>query len=128
MPAVQAAAPTVFELTQDETAIVYESGGPGMPPSLRYTGPMGVHSFEGDEIQAVASARGLEVTVALDRLSRLTQTTLTIFLPELQLDGADEVSFRTVGIRATRRRGRISTTGSTSEPLEFDGVARGAAA
>lgn len=127
MPAVQAATPTVFELTHDETAIVYQSAGSGTLARLRYSGPMGVHSFEGDEIQAFTSARGLEVTVALDRLSRLTQTTLTIFLPELELDGADEVSFRTVGIKATRRRGSTATTGATSQPLEFDGVARSAA-
>ena len=46
---------------------------------------MGKYSFEGDEIQTHNSARGLEVSVTLDRVSHLRTITLTVFLPDLEL-------------------------------------------
>jgi hypothetical protein len=42
------------------------------------------------------------------------------------LDDSNELSFRTVGIHATHRRGLTGGRGAavSSEPLEFDGTAR----
>ena len=65
--------------------------------------------------------------MTLDRVSHLRTITLTVFLPDLELTpDADELSFRTVGIHSTRRRAITSTAGEpmTSEPLEFEGLAR----
>jgi hypothetical protein len=127
MVAVQSAGPTLFELTHDDTKIVYTPGSLDAPPSLQYEGPMGRYTFEGDEIQTHSSARGLEISVTLDRVSHLRTYTLTVFLPDLELeDMGDEMSFHTVGIHSSRRRAMSTKVGAalTSEPLEFEGLAR----
>jgi len=125
MVAVQMSGPKLFELTHEDTKIVYSPGSLDATPSLHYVGPMGKYSFEGDEIETHSSARGLEVSVTLDRVSHLNTYTLTVFVPDLDLE-ADEMSFQTVGIHSSRRRARSSRLGAamTSEPLEFDGLAR----
>ena len=86
---------------------------------------MGRYSFEGDEIQTCEGARGLEISVTLDRVSHLRENTLTVFLPDIELDDSDELTFHTVGMHSTRRRG-ITRPGEplSSEPLEFEGLAR----
>ena len=95
MVAVQNAGPTLFELTHDDTKIVYSPGALDGSPELHYVGPMGKYSFEGDEIQTHNSARGLEISVTLDRVSHLRTITLTVFLPDLELeDMTDEMSFQ----------------------------------
>lgn len=127
MVAVQSVGPTLFELTHEDTKIVYSPGALDGSPELHYVGPMGKYTFTGDEIQTHNSARGLEISVTLDRVSQLRTITLTVFLPDLDLeDMTDEMSFRTVGIHSTRRRAASSRLGAalTSEPLEFEGLAR----
>ena len=98
----------------------------GGAPRLHYDGPMGEHSFSGDEIQTFNSARGLEISVTMDRISHLRTITLTVFLPDLEFeDPTAELSFHTVGIHATRRRAMTTDVGEmTSEPLELEGLAR----
>jgi hypothetical protein len=124
--AVQTQGPNVFEFVHDDTKITYEPGMFGSEPHLTYSGPMGRHSFAGDEIMAHESARGLEVSVTLDRVSHLRTITLTVFVPDLELDDSTEMSFHTVGIHATHRRSLTGGSGMalTSEPLEFDGLAK----
>ena len=127
--AVQTQGPNLFEFVHEDTKITYSTGERGDDPRLIYSGPMGRHTFRGDEIEARESARGLEVSVTLDRVSHLRTITLTVFLPDLELDETtDELSFSTVGIHSTRRRAMSSSTrlGATimSEPLEFEGLAR----
>jgi len=127
MVAVQSAGPTLFELTHEDTKIVYAPGSLDGRASLHYEGPMGRYSFEGDEIETHNSARGLEVSVTLDRVSHLRTYTLTVFLPDIELeDMRDEMSFQTVGIHSSRRRAMTAKVGAplTSEPLEFEGLAR----
>jgi hypothetical protein len=120
------AVPNIFELTCEDTKITYVPVGFGGAPRLHYDGPMGEHVFEGDEIQTFRSARGLEVSVTLDRISHLRTITLTVFLPDLQFeDATTELSFQTVGIHATRRRAQVSDIGEgSSKPLELAGLAR----
>ena len=79
----QTAGPNIFELTYEDTKITYVPVGSGGAPRLEYYGPMGEQVFEGDEIQTFRSARGLEVSVTLDRISILRTSTLTVFLPDL---------------------------------------------
>jgi hypothetical protein len=124
--AVQCQGTSVFELVHEDTTITYTPGDVGSESRLTYSGPMGRHSFRGDEIQAHESARGLEVSVSLDRVSHLRMNTLTLFVPDLELEGETELSFHTVGIHATHRRTLTGGPGVmlTSEPLEFDGLAR----
>ena len=124
--AVQTQGPNVFELSYDETRIVYALDADTGEPRLDYTGPMGRHSFAGDAIRTELSARGREVTVDFDGVSHLRTITLTVFLPDVEFDDATELSFRTVGIRATRRRSMTEGPGAefTTEPLEFDGLAK----
>ncbi|MEY2515717.1 MAG: hypothetical protein QOJ89_3075 [bacterium] len=124
--AVQIQGPNLFEFVHDDTKITYSPGGFESEPWLSYAGPMGKHSFAGDEIKAFESARGLEVSVELDRVSHLRTFTLTVFVPDMVLEDTDEQSFRTVGIHETHRRGLTGGRGAavSSEPLEFDGTAR----
>jgi hypothetical protein len=124
--AVQIQGPNLFELSYEDTKIVYALDETNGAPRLEYSGPMGRHSFEGDAIRTEDSARGREVSVTLDGVSHLRTITLTVFLPDVQFDGATEQRFRTVGIHATRRRSMIEGPGAefTTEPMEFDGTAK----
>ena len=124
--AVQMQGPNLFEFVHDETKIIYSPGDFDGEPWLSYTGPMGKHRFAGDEIQAHQSARGLEVSVVLDRVSHLRTFTLTVFVPELTLDDSSEQPFTTVGIHAAHRRSLTGGRGAaiSQEPLEFEGTAR----
>ncbi len=120
------AVPNVFELTYEDTKITYVPVGFAGVPRLEYDGPMGEHVFEGDEIQTLRSARGLEISVTLDRISILQTITLTVFLPDLALEDAKtELTFETVGICTTRRRAAVSDIAEGgSKPLELAGLAR----
>ena len=122
----QPVAPNVFELTCEDTRITYVPVGFGGVPRLHYEGPMGKQVFEGDEIQTLRSARGLEISVTLDRSSHLRTITLTVFLPDLEFeDATTELRFETVGIHATRRRATVSDIAEGgSIPLELAGLAR----
>jgi hypothetical protein len=124
--AVQTQGPNVFELSYEDTKIVYSVDADSGEPRLDYTGPMGRHSFEGDAIRTDRSARGREVTVNFDGVSHLRTITLTIFVPDVELEDASERSFRTVGIHATRRRSIRDAPGArqTTEPLELQGLAK----
>jgi hypothetical protein len=124
--AVQIQGPNLFELSYEDTKIVYALDESSGAPRLEYSGPMGRHSFEGDAIRTEDSARGREVSVTLDGVSHLRTITLTVFLPDVVLDDSDQLSFRTVGIHATRRRSMTDGPGAefTTEPLEFDGLAK----
>lgn len=124
--AVQIQGPNLFELSYEGTKIVYALDEGGGAPRLDYTGPMGRHSFEGDAIRSERSARGHEVSVTLDGVSHLRVITLTVFLPDVELEDSNELSFRTVGIHATRRRSMTEGPGAelTTEPLELDGRAK----
>jgi hypothetical protein len=124
--AVQIQGPNHFELSHDDTTIVFALDADGATPRLQYSGPMGRHSFEGDAIRVEHSARGREISVTLDGVSHLRTITLTVFVPDVELADCSELSFRTVGIHTTRRRSMADTPGAelTTEPLEFDGLAR----
>ena len=122
----QTVGPHIFELTYEDVRITYVPVGFAGVPRLEYDGPMGKHVFEGDEIETLRSARGLEISVTLDRISHLRTITLTVFLPDLEFEGAtSELRFETVGIHATRRRATVSDIGEGgSKPLELAGLAR----
>jgi len=121
------AGPRIFELTSTDTKITYAPEALDGAPQLHYDGPMGEYTFAGDEVQTFSSARGLEVSVTMNRISHLRTVTLTVFLPDLEFeDPSAELSFHTVGIHATRRRRMTGDIGGelTSEPLELEGLAR----
>lgn len=122
--AVQTQNPSLYELSYEETKITYMTAAAGTSPRLRYSGPLGEHSFEGDALQLHESPRGLEISVKLE--THLQMETLTLFLPELMLGDELERSFHTVGIHTTQRRSTAGGPGSdmTAQPLEVEGVAR----
>jgi len=124
--AVQTHGPNVFEFVHEDTKITFFPGALDHDAVLDYAGPLGRYSFTGGEIRAHDSARGREVSVTLDQVSHLRTVTLTVFVPDVELDEATERSFRTVGIHATHRRSMTGGLGValSSEPLEFDGLAR----
>lgn len=126
--AVATQSPDLFELSYEDTKITYAPDVFGGSPRLHYAGPLGQHSFEGDQIRAMSGARGQEISVTLDTVSRFNAFKLTLFVPDMELDDdAGELSFRTIGISSTHRRGsdgRHAARPAASEPLELDGLAR----
>ena len=122
--AVQTQGPDVYELSYEDTKITFEPGLSGATPRVVYSGPLGEHAFEGDDLQLHDSARGLEVSFSVD--THLQTVTLTVFVPELELADRDEERFQTVGIHATKRRTMAGEAGAimTASPLEVEGIAR----
>lgn len=118
--------PSLFELTYEDTKITYAPDAFGGSPRLHYAGPLGQHSFEGDAIRAMPAARGFEISVTLDNVSRFRTYTLTLFVPDVELEDASELSFRTIGIHSTRTSKQSSEPGEglTSVPLELAGLAK----
>lgn len=86
---------------------------------------MGRYSFAGEQIQALRSARGVEISVTLDSVSRFSTITITVFVPDMELGDSGELSFQTIGIQAKRRRRIAGGPGEEmmSEGLEVDGLA-----
>jgi hypothetical protein len=124
--AIFAQSPNLFELAYEDANITYATGAFGGPARLHYGGPMGKYSFEGDQIQALRSARGREISVTLDTVSRFSTITLTVFGPDMELGDSSELSFQTIGIQATRRRSIAGGPGQemASEALEINGLAK----
>jgi hypothetical protein len=122
--AVQTQSPDVYELSYDETKITFVPGLSGTAPRVIYSGPLGEHAFEGEALQLHDSARGLEISFSLE--THLQTVTVTVFVPELELEERDEERFYTVGIHATQRRTMAGGPGAimTSLPLEVEGIAR----
>lgn len=122
--AVPTQGPSHYELGYEETKITYVPAAAGGSPRLRYAGPLGEHSFEGEAIELHDSARGLELSVKFE--THLQMVTLTFFVPELVLGDALEQSFQTVGIHTIQRRKVAGGPGAdlTAQPLELEGVAR----
>jgi len=123
--AVQMQNPSLYELSYEDTKITYTAAATlAGSPRLRYSGPLGEHSFEGDAIELHESARGLEVSVKFE--THLQMMTLTVFVPELVLGDASEQRFHTVGIHTTQRRIFAGGPGAdmTTQPLELEGIAR----
>ncbi|MGH2839649.1 MAG: hypothetical protein ACRDKY_02345 [Solirubrobacteraceae bacterium] len=121
--AVQTQGPAFYELSYEETKITFVPRAAGSP-RLVYSGPLGEHAFEGDDLQLHDSARGLEVSFSLD--THLQTVTLTVFVPELELGDRPEERFHTVGIQSTQRRTMAGGPGAimTAAPLEVEGIAR----
>lgn len=124
--AVMTQSPDLFELTFEDTKITYAPDAFGGSPRLHYIGPFGQHSFEGDEIQAMRSARGQEISVTLDSVSRFNTIKLTLFVPDMELDASSELSFRTIGIHSTRTHDTPGATreATRSERLDVNGLAK----
>jgi hypothetical protein len=122
--AVQQQTPHLFELRYEETKIIFVPAAAEGAARVLYSGPLGEHRFEGDDLQLHDSPRGLEVSVKLD--THLQTVTLTVFVPELSFGDEPEQAFHSVGIHATQRRTIAGGRGAsmTSKPLELEGVAR----
>ena len=118
--------PNLYELTCGDTRITYSTSSFAGPPQLSYAGERGEISFSGEEIATLATALGTEVTATLDAVPDLHTVTLTLLVPDIRLEGAEQ-SFQTLGVittTATTIAGPPSGAAQTYEVLQLDGVAR----
>jgi hypothetical protein len=122
--AVHTQGPRFYEFSYEETKITFVPGLSRDAARVVYSGPLGRHTFEGDDLQLHDSARGLEISFSVD--THLQTVTLTVFVPELVLGDRSEERFETVGIHSTQRRTIAGGPGTfmTAARLEVEGIAR----
>lgn len=121
------ARPNLFELQCGDAQVTYSTSSFAGPPQLSVSGVRGEHTFSGEEIQAVPSALGTEVTVTLESVPDLHTVTLTLLIPEVRLSAAGEERLETLGIvttNATTIAGPPEGAAQTYEVLRLEGSAR----
>ena len=103
--AVQTQGPNLFEFVYEDTKITYVPGRVRRRAAAELQRPDGPpHASRATRSRPSRARAGSRSRVTLDRVSHLRTITLTVFVPDLELDGDDEQSFHTVGIHATHRR------------------------
>jgi hypothetical protein len=117
----------LFELSCDGVSITYSTSSFAGPPQFSYSGPEGERSFSGDEIETLASALGIEVTVTLEVVPDLHTIALTLLLPAITLPADGDADFDTLAIKSTHPTtiaGPPEGAQQTYEAIDLHGVAK----
>ncbi len=99
---VEAQEPNFFKLDGECIKITYSTTSSSGQPELTYENRKLTLTFHGGEIRQLDSEIGQQVTVTLKQVPDLRTETLTLILPEINLEGT-ETSFQTIVVIATRR-------------------------
>ena len=108
--------------------ITYSTTGFIGQPILNYEDSNGTRSFIGDEIRTQETEIGTTVTVTLEAVPDLRVVTLTLLVPEINLDGSPR-EFETIAIRTTHKTtiggpGLIKGAVQSYEVIDLNGTAR----
>lgn len=95
------AQPNLFELTGEYTQVTYSTTSITGQPQLHYQDQQRDLTFTGGDIRSLASEIGALVTVTLEVIPDLHTLTLTLLVPEINLNEESERSLSTVAILTT---------------------------
>ena len=96
------AQPNLYELTGHQVHIRYSTSSLTGEALLSYRDAQRNLSFHGDQIRVAPSEIGRLVTVTLGQVPDLQSTTLTLLIPDINLD-SDVVLFKTSAITTTHK-------------------------
>jgi hypothetical protein len=89
---------------QPNTEVVYFTKTSEGPPSLRVEGPLGEHTYSGDEIRTSTGELGTEVSVTLVAGPGADPKSLTAVLPPVRVPASNpDVEFDTLMIVTTKK-------------------------
>ena len=96
--------PNLFDLRDDRTrtTISYSTSSIGGRPQFGYSDPRLQRSFQGSEIRTTHSEIGTLVSVTLESIPDLRTLTVTLIVPEINLERT-EATFATTAILTTHR-------------------------
>jgi hypothetical protein len=96
--------PNLFELTGEYAQILtYSTTSITGQPQFFYRDQQREFTFTGDEIRSLDSEIGMLITVTLEVIPDLHTLTLTLLLPQINLDEGNESAFSTLAILTTHR-------------------------
>lgn len=95
--------PNIYEVSGEGTQISYSTSSIDGSPRFSYHGPKGAdQTFAGDEIEALDTALGTEVTVTLEDVADLHVITVTLLIPEMWVAPGSGLGFRTIAIYVSK--------------------------
>jgi hypothetical protein len=123
--------PNLYELSCDGAKLTYSTSGIDGRPHLSYDAGDRCRAFSGDEIRVAETEIGRLVSVTLETIPDLHVVTLTVLLPQINLEGSAS-RLRTEVITTTHRtsiggprlvKGQVLTYATAT----LEGVARSVA-
>jgi hypothetical protein len=94
--------PNLYELSCGSTTLTYSTSGIDGRPQLSYTAGDRCSAFSGDQIRVTETELGRLVSVTLETVPDLHVVTLTLLLPQVNLEDR-ESRIRTEAITTTSR-------------------------
>lgn len=93
-------------------------------PIFNYTDSNGTHNFTGDQIRTLKTEIGTLVTVTLKLTVDTGNTTLTLLVPDIKLQGSAQ-EFKTIAIITTKRTAFLPIKGALEyyEVIDLQGTA-----
>lgn len=121
--------PNLFELTGEYTQITYSTTSFTGQPQFHYQDQQREVNVTGDDIRPLETEIGTQVTVTLEVISDLHTLTVTLLVPQINLDGGNESPLSTLAILTTDRTsiggpGLVEGQLQTYEAVALEGTAR----
>jgi hypothetical protein len=97
----QSSQPNQFDLSGHDMHITFSRTSFTGQPQFGYQGALGSHTVQGDQIRTQESELGTLVSVTLVPSVDAQTVSLTVVLPNINLAGQQEHSFKTIAIQTT---------------------------
>jgi hypothetical protein len=95
-------APNVYELSGDDSRIIYRTGESTADTAFVYSGPKGECEVSGEDVTVQETQLGIEVTVTLEDVADMHVVTLTAVLPEIWVEPGAGQEFETISVLTTK--------------------------
>jgi hypothetical protein len=121
--------PNLFELAGEYTQITYSKTSFTGQPQFHYQDRQHDVNVAGDDIRPLETEIGTQVTVTLEVIPDLHILTVTLLVPQINLDEGNESPLSTLAILTTHRTsiggpGLVEGQLQTYEAVELEGTAR----
>jgi hypothetical protein len=121
--------PNLFELTGEYTRITYSTTSITGQPQFHYRDRQRDVNVTGDDIRSLGAELGAQVTVTLEVIPDLHTLTVTLLVPQINLDEGNESPLSTLAILTNHRTsiggpGLVEGQLQTYEAAALEGTAR----
>ena len=121
--------PNLFELAGEYTQITYSTTSFTGQPQFHYQDRQRDVNVTGDDIRSLETGIGTQVTVTLEVIPDLHTLTVTLLVPQINLDESNESPLSTLAILTTHRTsiggpGLVEGQLQTYEAVALEGTAR----